>query len=283
MHFRSYLQGLGTAALLGAAVVWAQGAKVPDDAVLAKVDGEPITKAQLVRRLVEYNGQAALDAMINQAVVRQGAKKVGVEVSDAEVLERLKNVRSRFPSPDAFDKFLESSGVTEEQYRTQVRYTLLTEKIALKVFPLKPDDLDRMVVRVILLNDMAQAKSVLRELNMGSDFKLLAQQRSLDLRSKGEGGLLPPFLRVDRPDVWANAMALQPGKFTKEPVKSGDDYVIIKLEQVLPHTDINKPSEKAALESRVKTYKIGRWLEASRKAAKVEHPIPLKALLEEPQ
>src|SRR4051812_12427135 len=107
----------------------------PQDDIVASVNGEAITRDMLVKRLLAYHGAANLDAMINQAIVRQAAEREKVTVTDKEIDDRVNDVKGKARTPALFQQWLSTSGFTEPQYREQVRYTLLTEKIALKVTP----------------------------------------------------------------------------------------------------------------------------------------------------
>ncbi|MBI3911384.1 MAG: hypothetical protein HY320_10685 [Armatimonadetes bacterium] len=280
IQLRSFVVGFAAAVALASAIAVAQQ-KSFDDTVVTTVNGEPITRRQMVERLLEYHGEAALQAMVNQALTRQAASQREVAVTDAEVEQKLNEVKSKIGKD--FNAFLVSSSLTEALYREQIRYTLLAEKTALKIDPIKSEDLDQIQVRVILCRDENHAKAVVRQLSAPNiDFGVIALQESQDPASKGEGGLLPPFFRIDYQDIWHFASKLQPSQFTREPAPvQGGQFLIIKLEKRIPAAQV-KPQEKERAIARIKSYKIDRLLEELHERAKIEYPVALKDIIREP-
>src|SRR5207248_1116271 len=128
----------------------------PQEDVVASVNNEPITREALIRRVLAYYGPTNLESMINQTLVRQSAEREKITVTDAEIEERVSRLRSMMRTPELFQQWLRESGLTEQHYRDQVRYTILTEKIVMKHSPNSESDLDRVRVRIILAQTEAQ-------------------------------------------------------------------------------------------------------------------------------
>jgi foldase protein PrsA len=266
------------AAALALALVTTAGAapapKVnPNNDVVAMVGDEPITREALVKRLLAYYGDTALDAMINQTIVRQVAQRQKITVTDAEVDRRVLQVKGMFRTPEMYLQMLRESGMTEPQHREQVRFTMLSEKIVAKVDPVTDADLELARARVIVVGTDEEAKTLVKQLKGGVDFVQTARQKSLDKRTGQAGGDLGYFLRVDLPDVWKVIANMKPGEVTG-PAKLGTSIVVLKLEERRPASQLTPP-ERDRYTTRILNYKIGEWLDRSRRQTKVTRPVPL--------
>jgi foldase protein PrsA len=266
------------AAALALALVTTAGAapapKVnPNNDVVAMVGDEPITREALVKRLLAYYGDTALDAMINQTIVRQVAQRQKITVTDAEVDRRVLQVKGMFRTPEMYLQMLRESGMTEPQHREQVRFTMLSEKIVAKVDPVTDADLELARARVIVVGTDEEAKTLVKQLKGGVDFVQTARQKSLDKRTGQAGGDLGYFLRVDLPDVWKVIANMKPGDVTG-PAKLGTSIVVLKLEERRPASQLTPP-ERERYTTRILNYKIGEWLDRSRRQTKVTRPVPL--------
>ena len=127
--------------LLSPGPVWAQ--KQLLDRVVAVVNEEAITQSELdyfLRPLYEelkkeHEGEALarqfnevrlklLNQMIEDRLVYQEAKKLGITVNEGEVDAMVAELKSRFPSDEAFEKELAGQGTTlaklREQYQRQI-------------------------------------------------------------------------------------------------------------------------------------------------------------------
>jgi foldase protein PrsA len=266
------------AAALALALVTTAGAETapkvnPNNDVVAMVNDEPITRDALVKRLLSYYGDQALEAMINQTLVRQAAQRQKVTVTDAEVDRRMLQVKGMFRTPEMYQQMLRESAMTEPQHREQVRFTMLSEKIVAKTDPVTDGDLELARARVIVVGTDEEAKALVKILKGGVDFVQAARQKSLDKRTGQAGGDLGYFLKVDLPDVWKVIAPMKPGDITG-PAKLGTSIVILKLEERRPASQLTPP-ERERYTMRVLNYKINEWLDRFRHQAKVSRPVPL--------
>ena len=90
-----------------------------------------------------------------------------------------------------------------------------------------------------------KADEVIAKLNSGGDFAELAKEFSEDPGSKENGGLYEDVTMGRMTPVFEKAaLALEPGSYTKEPVKTNFGYHVIKLESVTDGKDEEgKPSK----------------------------------------
>jgi foldase protein PrsA len=249
------------------------GAAASDGPVLATVNGQPITQEELVQRLLSYYGKSSLEAMINRMLVNQEAKRLDVTVTDAEMDARLGLIKNQLGGAQGYSHWLAQSGLTEAQHKEQVRATMLTEKIVTKTDPIKDAELEQAAVRIILLPKEEDAKSVQTVLKNGGDFIQLARERSKDPQTAERGGLLPPVMQAEYPDIWKAIANLKPGQTTGS-VKLGDAYAVLKLEQRLPVSQQNE-QEKERNRARLLSVKLNEWLDTTHKHAKITYGAPL--------
>jgi peptidyl-prolyl cis-trans isomerase C len=109
-------------------------AQLPD--VLARVNGEPVTKVDLDRMIKNMELGAnqqipaerrdevlrqALDQLVTYTVLLQETRARQVTVSEADIDGNLKQMRSQFPNEEAFNKALSARGLTVEKLRSDTR------------------------------------------------------------------------------------------------------------------------------------------------------------------
>jgi foldase protein PrsA len=245
----------------------------PQDDIVASVNGEMITREMLVKRLLAYHGAANLDAMVNQTIVRQAAEKEKVTVSDKEIDDRVNDVRGKARTPALFQQWLSTSGFTEPQYREQVRYTLLTEKIATKLTPVTDSDLEQVRIRVILVKTEEEGRSIIKTLKQGGDFIQLAKEKSIDQQSGAMGGAMPEFTKADFPDLWQSLERVKPNE-VPNPIKLGANYAVVKVEARIAASTLTE-AQRDRLRQRLIGFRMSVWLDNARKQAKVTHPVPV--------
>lgn len=252
-----------------------------NEPVVATVNGEPIQRTQLVARLLEYHGEESLELLINRTLLLQSSKRQSVAVSEAEADQELARVRARFKTPDDYQAFLTRSNVSEKQFRDELRYTLLMQRVALKESPITETDLQRYEVRMLAAPDRSTAEKWVKDLDNGADFIKLVVERSVDAGGRQSGGRMRPFVKVELLDIWRaiDEQKLKPGGYTKKPVLLTDgSWVLIKLENILPVSKAT-PAARERMTTTITNYRIGQWLNqtlaAARSAGKIARPVPL--------
>jgi peptidyl-prolyl cis-trans isomerase SurA len=112
-------------------------------AVLATVNGTPISDIEVAQRLKLFqlegrSGQkAALEELIDEAIMLQEAKRFNVEITDSQVDAALQNVaRNIKVSMDNLSKILAQNGVNVETLRSRLRAALAWNEVTtLAVMP----------------------------------------------------------------------------------------------------------------------------------------------------
>ncbi|MEW6203423.1 MAG: SurA N-terminal domain-containing protein [bacterium] len=70
-----------------------------------------------------------LEKMINEVLLQQEARKLKIEVTDAEIDRMLREKKTTFPSESEFEATLTSHGFTVDDIRAQLSRELLQEKV----------------------------------------------------------------------------------------------------------------------------------------------------------
>lgn len=251
--------------------------------VVAVVNGENIQRKALIERLLAYNGREALDQLANRTMLLQAAKKASTTVSDAEAEQRYQDARKAIGDEQKYRQYLASSNLSEQQFKDELRYTLLMEKVALKESPITEDDLTRYDMRILTAPSQKVAMEWIAELDKGADFAKMVTERSLDPDSRKSGGRTRPFLKIEMLDVWraVDSQKVKPGGFTHMPVLLTDSsWVVLKLEGVIPPTGIPK-EERENLVRQVTRYRVDQWLSQARSRAKIAYPVELNLVVKE--
>ncbi len=292
-------------------------AQLPD--VVARVNGETISKADFEKALqnIESNAggpvppdqrdrvyRGVLDQMIGFRLLIQETQTRKLVVPDAELDKRIAQIRSQFPSEEAFTKTLAQQNVTLEQLRADARNDILVgnmlqTEVAPKV-SVTPDQVndfyqknpgqfqqpERVRASHILVGfpqnaDEAakkeartKAAEILKDVKAGKDFAALAKQYSSDPGSAQQGGdlgffqqgqMVPPFDKA--------AFSMKPGE-TSDLVESEFGVHIIRVVdrqagRAVPLEEV-RPQVLQYLEGQSRQAETQKFVEALKAKGKIE-------------
>ena len=195
-----------------------------------------------------------LEQIIDKTIVEQEAKQAGITVSDEELDYTLKEIKSRYKlNEDEMEKALEKQNMTEESFREQWRFQLLSQKlmeskvqgnIAVTDQEIKEyyqqtyGDYEEgvseiRIAHILILNSgpdaLQKATKIADEAKAGEDFPKLAREYSQDSMSAQNGGDLGYFKKGDL--VESLEFAVQDVQINEVvgPVESPGGYHIIKV------------------------------------------------------
>jgi peptidyl-prolyl cis-trans isomerase C len=240
---------------------------------IAVVNGTYISKAtfeNLEKELAERSqGQAfpkekLLEELIQRELLVQDAMQKQLDKS-ADVVARLDEAKKSILTQAEVQNFMKANPVTDAEikaeYDSKVGGTNNTEYKA----------------RHILVKTEAEAKKLIAELDKGADFAKLANKNSLDGKEAQNGGDLGWFVANQMVEPFSKAvMALEKGKYTKEPVQTQFGWHVILREDSRAQTPPPLEAVKEQLMPMLQRKKVQDFLENLRKTAKVEILMPLK-------
>lgn len=225
-------------AVIVAAIIWVV---YTNSAHVAIVNGERISRRELVTRLEDAYGEDMVDEMINEVLLRQAAKEAGVSVTAEEVDKEVEQLKEQIGS--SYDMVISQYGWTDQQVRELLEMNLLVYKISTKDITIEDDALmaffeenksdydepEQVIASHILVATEEEAKEIRQQLDEGADFAELAKEKSLDVATAVAGGDVGWFARGRMTEEFEKtAFQLMPGQIS-QPVKTEFGYHIIKV------------------------------------------------------
>jgi peptidyl-prolyl cis-trans isomerase C len=270
------------------------GGNVPSNAV-ATVGGQTITQAQFDALIAQakrsYKSQKrtfpkagtteygtlknqAVQYLVQRAEFAQEADKMGVKVTNADVEKRLDQIKKQYfgNSEKKYKQQLVQQGLTDKQVRSDIRASLISEKLFNKVTEdVKVSDSDiknyynqhlsqysvpqQRDVAHILVKSKALADKLYKEVKSGANFAQLAKKYSQDPGSKAQGGKLTITKGQTVQPFDQTAFLLATGQISK-PVKTQFGYHIIKaLGPVKPAKTTPLSQVKASIKQQLEQQK----------------------------
>ena len=204
---------------------------------VVKIDGAAIDLAELVRTL-KLTGQfeALLEQFVRDRLAVLGAKKAGIQVSEAEIQERadqFRRVRGLHRASDT-NKYLDAMRITLDEFEAFITASLYQEKMIRKVcddqavqgyFKLNSPKFDSIEVSHIVVDSEPKAKEMVAVLRDDPDsFDEMAREHSI-AETRERGGLIGKVLRGSlRPDLESKVFNAAAGDLLG-PFASGDRTV----------------------------------------------------------
>jgi foldase protein PrsA len=173
----------------------------PYQKVVLKVDNNVVKMGYFLKRcnLASDDIDSTITQLEYEEIVKIEVKKLGLDITDNEVDEALRNdaagsdnISVDALTNDSFNKWfsgeLKSTGLTGAQYRDTVRTSLMAVKIQNAIFSNLPDTAAQVHLHVIVVSSASQAVQVKARLANGEDFAAVARDVSIDTSTKDNGG-----------------------------------------------------------------------------------------------
>ena len=260
-------------------------------------------RSQLAPENAESLGKQVLDQMIQEELVRQEAERRGIEVTAEEVqsevhesfgydpdatpaptvsppLTSTESLTTSQPTPaptptqmtesdfrEMYNRYMQEGlkplGISEQQYRSWMKASLLTEKLRADMKAELPQDAEQVKLRFLSVSSEDRADELAQRLDSGEDFQALAEEIQADEESPGsssELGWFPQETLADRlgEETAATAFNLEVGEHT-EPMTLGEQGQSYYIFEVMGHEE--RPLEDDILEQMAQE-KFQSWLEA---------------------
>ena len=220
-----------------------EGQNKPTDSALKKQCKQEYD--QLKREVMQF--------LIQAEWVQQEAEQQGITVSQKAVSKSFEDQKKQaFPTDKAYQDFLETSGMSEEDILFRVKLDQLQQKLTAKVTEdsKKVSDTDiqeyydknkqrfaqpeRRDLRVVLAKNEAKAEQAKQALDDGGSWKQVVDKYSIDEASKAQQGRLPAVAQGQQEKALDDAVfASQKGQI-EGPVKTQFGWYVFEVEKVTP-------------------------------------------------
>ena len=217
--------------------------------------------------------------LVNQELIRQGAPRLNLFVSDQELTQELKNRAFGDQKPDeglsetdkesqfktAYAAQLRKLGLTDQEYRRIVSIELLREKLRDKLGQQIPAVAEQVHARAMVLDNSADADKAAARLKAGEKFENLNKELSTDSDLKGKDGDLGWMPKGIMGSEFDNAVFQLAPKAIANPVPLTGGYYVIEVLEKSNAMEISKDNLE-----KLKDAALNNWLEEEEKQNKVE-------------
>ncbi len=234
--------------------------------VAATVDGKPILLDAVVEMCLRLYAKQDLDALVSIELIRQECKKVGLEVTDADVATDIfvRAAETTYPLPDGSPDVktylrseLEKYQTTEENYKRSIVWpgvalrklsegkVKITEEEIVKAY--EANFGESVQCLGIVLNDERRARDVWQKArtlpakeNRPAEevFGDLASEYSVEPDGKQMRGRIAPIVKNGGyPELEEEAFALKPGELSQVIQVDASTFVILYCQERIPGSD----------------------------------------------
>lgn len=122
---KRYVALIATILLLGAALYYFRGLFVA-----AVVNGQPISRLEVVRQTEQQAGKQTLDTLVRNALIEQKAKEQNVTVTEQEIDAEIKKLQDNLSKQGQnLDQVLQAQGMSQEDLRKLIRLDKIVQKM----------------------------------------------------------------------------------------------------------------------------------------------------------
>lgn len=227
---------LATALAALTAPVFAQTAFTVNGQTISVAEQKELMKVLADRGVKDQKQQleAARSILAQEKLIEEAAKKANI-AQDPAVKALIAERKTEIYSAELVRKNAAAHPLTDADLKKTY------EEVK------KQYDPNEIKVRHILVKTEQEAKDIIKSLNAGGDFAVIAKEKSLDQATAAQGGEIPftNIRRIAIPGFAETAMALNKGSLLPVPFHSALGYHVIQLqdkrEVPLPSFDALKP------------------------------------------
>jgi peptidyl-prolyl cis-trans isomerase C len=244
----------------------------PNDPVVARVNGDPIYRSDVqavLQQIIPAGHQPSqddlqklyprlVDDLISRKLAYQEATREKLQ-DKPEVHHAIMNAEQQV-LVQAFFSEVGKPAVTEDNMKKAYDE-------AVKVTPPQ----DEVHARHILVKTEDEAKDIIKQLDGGADFVKLAKEKSIDKGNAQDGGDLGYFTKGSMDPAFSDAaFSMQPGTYSKTPVKTNFGYHVIQVIDKRPAKIPTFEEAKPQLESQLAQRAIQVKLKEIAQKSKIE-------------
>lgn len=261
-----------------------------ENPIAAKVNGQPITKNQLVDTLYAGRGRTVLDEMVLLEIARQESQKRGLPTGSEITIQELNRVLNDMaPNKARRDQLALLNYMLQRRGLTRSEFDIILEKQGLLRQMVSGETVitDKMIaaeyqrlygpkvqVRQIVVGTLPRMVEIQQRLTAGEPFGKIAVELSEDETTAKTGGLMEPF-SIAHEDVplavrQAAEQLKQPGD-RSEPVhyvqsNQQERWALLQLENILPASQMPLDSVREQIKETLRQRDItARMLELQQK------------------
>jgi parvulin-like peptidyl-prolyl isomerase len=284
--------------------------KDPQAEVLARVNGEPVTRADLQRLLAdpgahwqlreELDTQASDDTslftltlrkLIQRRLFLQHADRQNIEITGQELDQAIVALRSRFTDLKGFGEWMQAHGLDEQTLFDSLRDDLRVRRVIaalvknVRASPQQVQDYyvsheehlqagEEVRLRIIVVGTLEDAEEILAALRAGEDFGRLARQYSLGLRAAQGGDIGWIDNRNLAQPLRLAVDSLQAGEASHPLRRNTDEYLIVALQDRRPLPAGTLEEARPIIEQRLlailRQEAVGSWLRRQEMLSTIE-------------
>jgi peptidyl-prolyl cis-trans isomerase C len=170
--------------------------------------------------------QNILNDLVVREVITQDIKKTGLMSKDGNAL-KLKLAQQNTMLELWFAEYFKARPVTEADVRAEYDRQVAVSK--------EPQNSQQYEVSQIMVTTEAEAADIIKQINAGTKFEVLAKEKSLEKISGAQGGVVGwVFPAQLAPPINELIVSLGKGKVAPSPVKTNNGWHVIKLDDIRP-------------------------------------------------
>ncbi len=213
--------------------------------VVAVVNGQKISEDEFITEMEKAVGREILRDLIDKQLLEDAARKRGIMPTQKDIDDEVARIKSKVGSEAAFNRELQQRNMTLEDYRDLLKMRMIVERLCTTDVKITDADAKKFFEEhkaqystpelvnysLMVLKTKKEAEDVIAQLKKGADFAALTRQKSEDTPFKDAGGSVGwhPLEQV-QPPVLADALAsMKKGEISK-PLRVGNSYVVVRLD-----------------------------------------------------
>ena len=206
-----------------------------------------------------------LRTLIDRRIMAQAAERLGMEVTDTELDQRLQSLVELRGGPEGMGAWLAAAGYTADEFENELREEILAARMIQNITSGLSEQADQVHARHLLVATETEAQDLLAQLVAGADFEELARLFSLDPGTRPAGGDLGWFPRgqLTMLEVEEAAFRLEPGEISGV-IQTVLGYHILQVVE----KDRRAVSGEALIRYRVAA--VTQWIADQREQAEIE-------------
>lgn len=114
-----------------------------DQLIVATVNGQFLSRLELIKELEKQYGQKTLEAMVTENLILQEAEKLGVRISDEEINQAVQKLEEDVAAQGQdLTQMLSLQGMTREELKKQIGLQKIVEEIVKKDIEVTAEDVE---------------------------------------------------------------------------------------------------------------------------------------------